>query len=150
MQRRTLHILLLAVGLLLMAACGGGGDGGGDGETGGAAGAGDAANGEELYMMTTIGDSGAPGCITCHSVEATDDPMQPSPVGPSHYGLADRAGDYVEGMSAEQYIRESIVEPNAHLVEGFPEGVMYQNYADDLTEQQINDLVAYLMTLNAE
>lgn len=148
MPRRTLHILLLAVGLLLMAACGGGGDGGGDGETTG--GAGDPANGEELYMMTSIGDSGAPGCITCHSVEATDDPMQPSPVGPSHYGLADRAGDYVEGMSGEAYIRESIVEPDAHVVEGFPEGVMYQNYGDDLTDQQINDLVAYLMTLNAE
>ena len=150
MRKRTLLILLLALGLLLMAACGGGGDGGGETEAGNGETAGDAARGEELYMMTTIGDTGAPGCITCHSVEPTDNPMLASPVGPSHYGVAGRASEYVEGMSAEEYLRESIVEPDAHIVEGFPEGVMYQNYADDLTDQQISDLVAYLMTLQAE
>jgi len=145
MRKKILITLLLVVALSLLAACGGD-DGGDDG----AEAVGNAANGEELYMGTTVGASSAPGCVTCHSVEPTDDPLQPSPVGPSHFGVADRAGDYVEGMSAEEYLRESIVEPDAHLVEGFQPGVMYQNYAEDLTEREIDNLVAYLLTLEGE
>lgn len=144
MQKNVLPILLLSLALLLLAACGGGATEETETEAEPAA-VGDAQAGEQLYNQNSIGS--APGCITCHSVEPTDDPLQPSPVGPSHYGLADRAGDYVEGMSAEEYLRESIVEPDAHVVEGFTAGVMYQNYGEDLTDQQIENLVAYLLTL---
>ena len=147
MRKNVLVILLLSLGLVLLAACGGGAGEETESEEPAATG-GDAQAGEELYSQTSIGST--PGCITCHSVEPTDDPLQPSPVGPSHYGVADRAGDYTENQSAEEYLRESIVEPDAHIVGGFTAGVMYQNYADDLTEQQIDDLVAYLMTLEAE
>ena len=48
---------------------------------------------------------------------------------------------------ATDYIHQSIVEPNAYVVEPFAEGLMYQNYGTDLTEQEINDLVAYTLTL---
>lgn len=151
MQLKRLMVLLVALALVLVA-CGGDGNGadgnGGDGVTEPPAEpVGDAQQGQELYNMTTIADTGAPGCITCHSTEPTDDPLEPSPVGPSHAGLANRAGDYVEEMSAEEYIRESIVEPDAHIVEGYSPGLMYQNYEEDLSEQQIDDLVAYLLTL---
>jgi len=150
MQKRLLMMLVAAFALLLVA-CGGDGGAEGDGATQAPEQAvGDAQNGEEFYNMTTIGDTPAPGCVTCHSVQPTDDPLQPSPVGPSHYGLADRAGEYVEGMSAEAYLRESIVEPDAHIVEGYNPGIMYQNYEEDLTTEQIDDLVAYLLTLEAE
>ena len=144
MRKNVLPLLLLSLALLLLAACGGGAAEETETEEQPAT-VGDAQAGEQLYNQTSIGS--APGCITCHSVEPTDDPLQPSPVGPSHYGLADRAGDYVEGQSAEEYLRESIVEPDAHIVEGFTAGVMYQNYGEDLTDQQIDDLVAYLLTL---
>jgi mono/diheme cytochrome c family protein len=161
MSRRITFFLTLLLVTVLLAACGGdGGDTNGgatngettNGEAGAPSGetAGDPAAGEELYQMATIADTGAPGCTTCHSVEPTDDPLQPSPVGPSHYGLANRAGDYVEGMSAEEYIRESIVAPDEHIVEGYQPGVMYQNYEEDLTSEQIDNLVAYLLTLEGE
>ena len=52
--------------------------------------------------------------------------------------------------TAEEYIRQSIIEPEAHTVEGFTAAVMYPNDAEDLTDQQIDDLVAYLLTLEAE
>ena len=94
------------------------------------------------FAQATIGANNAPGCITCHSLEP-----DVVIVGPSQAGLATRAETRVPGMSAADYIRQSIVEPNAHIVEGFAEGLMYQNYATDLTEDQINDLVAYTLTL---
>ncbi len=61
--------------------------------------------------------------------------------GPSQAGLATRAETRVPGQTAEEYIRNSIVNPNDYIVEGFAEGVMYQNYGTDLTPEQIDDLV---------
>lgn len=99
-------------------------------------------NGEALFAKPTIGANNAPGCITCHSLEA-----DVVIVGPSQAGLATRAESRVPGQSAEDYIRASITDPNAFVVEGFAEGVMYQNYGTDLTAAEINDLVAFSLTL---
>lgn len=140
MSKKTLFVLFLSLVMLALAACGGGG---GDAETPPEAEAiGNAANGETLFAQATIGPNNAPGCITCHSLEP-----DVVIVGPSQAGLATRAQSRVAGMSAADYIHQSIVEPNAYIVEGFAEGLMYQFYATDLTEDQINDLVAYTLTL---
>ena len=66
-------------------------------------------------------------------------------VGPSLAGVADRAGSRVAGLSAEEYIRTSIVHPSAFIVAGFQD-VMQKNFGDVLSSGQINDLIAYLMT----
>ncbi|MFN2135617.1 MAG: c-type cytochrome [Candidatus Promineifilaceae bacterium] len=142
MYRKVLLTMLVLALVTLLAACGGGGEQAAT-EGGGTTSVGDAAHGKELYEQTVIGSASAPGCVTCHS-------MEPGVVlvGPSHAGLATRAGEYQEGIAAEDYLRESISNPDAHLVEGFAPGVMYQNYAEDLSARDINDLVAFLMTLN--
>ena len=49
-------------------------------------------------------------------------------------------------MTAEEYIHESILKPNAYVVENYKEGDMYQKWEAELSEQQIADLVAYLIT----
>ena len=41
-------------------------------------------------------------------------------------------------------IRESIVEPNEETAEGFPAGIMPQDYGEKLTPEQLADLVAFL------
>ena len=83
-----------------------------------------------------------PGCITCHSLE----PGVTS-VGPSVATIGAEAGSRVSGTSAEEYLRESILEPDAHVAEGFAAGIMPKGFATALTEQQVNDLVAYMLTL---
>jgi nitric oxide reductase subunit C len=133
--------LLLFVLVLALAACGGGGDGEQEEPASGGGAGGDAANGEELFKQTTL-ESQA-GCITCHSLE----PDQVI-VGPSMAGVADRAGDRVSGLSAEEYLRQSILETNAYVVEGFPEGVMPAAFSDALSDQQVDDLVAFMLTLD--
>ncbi len=127
--------MLLSFGLV---ACGGGDEATDEEPTP----VGDAANGERLFNATTIGAAEAPGCITCHSLEPGV-----VMVGPSQSDVGTRAETAVAGMSAEEYLRQSIVEPNAHVAEGFVEGVMYQNYGEELTNSQIDDLVAFMLTL---
>ena len=141
MNKKMLLTMLVLALVLLLAACGGGGSD--TAESGSSNGSDDAAaNGEMLYNQVTIGSASAPGCVTCHSLEP--DVVL---VGPSHAGLANRAGTYQEGMSAEDYLRESIVDPDAHIVEGFTPGVMTQTFATDLKASEVNDLIAYMMTL---
>ena len=143
MKKYLFTILLVSAVALFLAACGGGGEsadsGGGDEAASGSVG--NAANGEKLYTSPTIGSASAPGCNTCHSLEEGV-----VLVGPSHAGMGARAETAVEGMSAEEYLRESIVNPDAHLTEGYAAGVMYQNYGAEIPEPQINDLVAFLLT----
>jgi hypothetical protein len=45
----------------------------------------------------------------------------------------------------EQYLFESIVLPNVHVVEGFAP-IMPDTYSRTLTEQDVADLIEYLMT----
>lgn len=126
-------VLLLVLGLALMvalSACGGGGE------------AGDSAAdaGKVLFAQTVIGNQA--GCITCHSLDAGV-----VVVGPSMAGIGSRAGSTVSGQSAEAYLKESILNPDAHLVEGYPAGTMPQVWGEQLTGEQIDQLVAYLLTL---
>lgn len=127
MSKKALFVL--AVISLVLAACGGQPTPVGDPEAG-----------EALFNQQAI-DS-APGCVTCHSTQPGE-----VLVGPSLAGIANQAGERVEGQSAEEYLRTSILEPDAHVVEGFSPGVMYQEYEQALSDEQVDNLVAYLLTL---
>lgn len=126
----------LALTAMVLVGCSGGG-----GSAPVASDVGDVAAGEELFSQLVIGEI-IPGCINCHSVE-------PGVVlvGPSLAGMGAAAATRVPGKSAEDYLRESIINPNAYISEGFPAGYMYVDYAADLTEEEIDNLVAYMMTL---
>lgn len=91
---------------------------------------GNVAAGEALYS--------ALGCIACHSLDGT------AGVGPSYLGLGGRAAEMIEGYSAAEYVRESILNPCAFVVEGFS-CVMPQNYGDQLNPQDLADLVAFTL-----
>lgn len=135
MRKTTLFVVVGVIAALVLAACGGGAS---QAPAGGAAsGAGDAAAGKTLFAQSVIGAN--PGCITCHSLEAGK-----TLVGPSVAGIASRAGSTVSGQSAEQYLKQSLTEPDAHLVKGFAKGLMPK---PTLTDKQVNDLVAYMLTL---
>jgi len=123
-------LLLIALALLL-SACGGSGE---------AEGEGDLERGKVLFQQG--GGSGAPACSSCHSTEPGK-----IIVGPSLAGVASRAGERKPGITAEEYLRESILDPNAYVVDGFARGVMYQRFGEILSEKDINSLVAYLLTL---
>lgn len=81
-------------------------------------------------------------CSSCHAFDS-----EVSMVGPGLLNLPIRAEARVDGEVAERYLYNSILHPNDFIVDSYPEGVMPAIYADLFTEEEILDLVAYLMTL---
>jgi nitric oxide reductase subunit C len=94
-----------------------------------------------------------PACNACHSVAPGA-----NMAGPTLAGLATRAAQTVAdpgykggARDVEAYIRESIVQPSAHLVPGAMYSANGQSFMPttygSLQPQQIDQLVAYLATL---
>jgi len=50
------------------------------------------------------------------------------------------------GYSGEMYLIESIVQPNAYLVDGYNSGVMPENFGIRMENQHLADMIAFLMT----
>ena len=93
-------------------------------------------------QIFNAGENGAPACVSCHSLDPNNQTVAPSLV-----GLASRAASRVSGLNAEDYVRQSIMTPNAFIVPGYSSGLMYPNYAQKLTPDQIDGLIAYVLGL---
>jgi cytochrome c oxidase subunit II len=82
------------------------------------------------------------GCMACHSADGSPG------VGPSFAGLwmSDRTMQDGEVITAdENYIRESILDPNASITEGY-DPVM-PSYQGTISDRQIDDIIEYIKTL---
>jgi hypothetical protein len=64
---------------------------------------------------------------------------------PTFKGLSQTAAERVEGMTAEEYLRESIVNPDAVVI-GDHYLQMPLDYGEVLTDEQINDLIAFMLS----
>jgi mono/diheme cytochrome c family protein len=100
----------------------------------------DVERGARLFAQ---GQAEAPPCSTCHRVISD---LVGFSVGPGLAGIGERADGRVAGMSAEAYLRQSILEPHRYVVPGY-RAIMYPDYRAHLTEQDIEDLITYLLTL---
>jgi cytochrome c oxidase subunit II len=98
--------------------------------------AGGAPSGKQIFAANGCG-----GCHTLAKAGATGN------VGPKLDDLAKAATKFGKQRheSAKQYVRESIVNPRAFIVPGFPKNVMPTTFGKDLSTQQIDALVDYLL-----
>lgn len=90
--------------------------------------------GEKLYKGKS--------CNACHSVDGS------VVIGPSFKGLYEREGELEDGASYtadENYIRQSILEPQEQIVEGF-QPVM-PSFKGILSDAEITAIIAYIKTL---
>lgn len=123
MQLRSIAKLAL-VGLPLAAACTGG--------TGGAT----SEQGRQVAVQM--------GCTACHTADGN------ASVGPTWKGLWGKQERLSNGEPVtvdEGYIRESIVSPDAKVVQGFQPGIMPKDFGQRLSQQQIDAVIAYIKSL---
>jgi cytochrome c5 len=80
-------------------------------------------------------------CAVCHGASEG--------VGPSLGGMAERAAARIAGVSAEDYLYQSVIAPGDYLVEGY-DNIMPATYATDLSAQQINDVVKFMLEFSPE
>lgn len=93
------------------------------------------------------------GCAGCHTIPGV--PNAVGLVGPDLSKIGAEAAGRKSGMSAEDYIRESILDPAAFIAPQCPNGecpagVMPPNMGERLDTSDIDLIVSYLLTLTGE
>ena len=107
-----------------------------------AAAIGNIAAGEEFFNRPLEGIPHSVSCSSCHSLDPTNTHWAPTVA-----GISAVAAGRVDGMSDADYLRQSIIDPYAFQVEGeWASAAMPFQYADVLSDGQINDLIAFLLT----
>ncbi len=84
------------------------------------------------------------GCIGCHSLDGS-----PS-VGPTWAGAFGSERSLMGGTTVtidETYLYQSIIAPNAEVADGFPASVMPSNYGDMFTDEDIQNMIAFIKSL---
>ncbi len=112
------------------------------------------ADDDERALGEQVFRAAVPACNACHSIAPGA-----NMAGPTLAGLATRAAEIVaspdyqgQASDARGYIRESIVDPSAHIIPGAmysADGTSFMptGYDKSLTDEQIDQLTAYLETL---
>lgn len=97
---------------------------------------------EESQRQGELLFNGIATCNACHTVNAVG-----GLVGPDLVGIAVRIVANHSDLSVEAALELEIVNPTEHVTENFRGDLMPLNYVDILTPQQIQDIVAYLVSL---
>ena len=85
-------------------------------------------------------------CLTCHTIGESGSLRFPDLA-----AVGARAGSRIEGYSDVEYLAESLYEPDAYLVEGFPGGMPSIGKPPiSLTDAEILAVIAYLQSLGGE
>ena len=82
----------------------------------------------------------AAGCAGCHTFSPA---KSTGTIGPNLNELKTEAAKMEKGKSADQYIRESIEDPGAFLVKGYPNAM--PSFKGRLTDEQIKALIDFLL-----
>ncbi len=84
------------------------------------------------------------GCTACHSIDGS------VLVGPSWQGIYGSQETLTDGTTVtvdDEYIRESIVDPNIKIVEGFLPNLMPQTFGDTLSDSDIEAITEFIKSL---
>jgi cytochrome c oxidase subunit 2 len=79
------------------------------------------------------------GCNSCHTFKPAGATAK---IGPDLDKLSQEAQR--AGKPLQQFIRQSIVDPNAYIEPGYPKGVMPESFGTSIPKAQLDALVAYL------
>ncbi len=84
------------------------------------------------------------GCLACHSLDGS------VILAPSWLGIAGSEEELTDGSTVlvdAEYLHRSIVDPNAQIVAGFQPNIMPQDFEERMTEEQIQQVIAFILSL---
>jgi mono/diheme cytochrome c family protein len=84
--------------------------------------------------------SAFPGCSGCHTFAAAG---ATGTLGPDLAARL-RADAKSAGKPLKPFVYQSIISPNAYIAEGYPRGVMPQDFGDKLSDEQLAELIAFI------
>lgn len=95
------------------------------------------------------------GCVTCHSIDGS---IKSAPSWKGALFDDSKPHEFEDGGRVdtskpdawENYIRESIEYPQAHIVKGFKGYSAMSSYKGQLSEKSINGIIAYIRSLNGK
>ena len=85
----------------------------------------------------------AKGCGGCHTIDGV--PGAVGTLGPNMDGIGTRAESRISGLSASEYIEQSIREPGVFIVEGFDP--IMPSLASGISQPEFETLVSFLLSL---
>ena len=85
--------------------------------------------------------TGAGGCFACHTIEG----ISIGPLGPDLTHIGTDASGRISGVSAGDYLDESIRDPGAFVVPEFIDGLMPRDFEAKLKDQGIEAMVQFLL-----
>jgi mono/diheme cytochrome c family protein len=80
------------------------------------------------------------GCGGCHVLGD----LSSGVVGPQLTKIGEVGTIRIDGYTAEEYILESILDPNAYIVEGYDPDIMPKTFGETITSTALDDLVLFL------
>ena len=90
------------------------------------------------------------GCGACHQIGAIGEAHK---VGPDLSNIGNEAANRVPDLTAEEYLRQSLLAPNAYIAPECPNGPCTANampsFAGRLTETQLDTLIDFLLTMRS-
>lgn len=90
------------------------------------------------------------GCSGCHKLDQDQTADNLGLPGPNLRNLPETAGQRVAGQDAATYVHTSIVDPNVFVNEGYMGGIMPQTFSQQMSEEEINSLVDWLLDPNRQ
>lgn len=90
------------------------------------------------------------GCAGCHNLNESQTDANRGPLGPHLGNLHETAPTRVEGQDAYDYVHESIVNPNAHIVAGYSANIMPAGLDARMTDEELDQLVQWLLDPDRE
>jgi cytochrome c2 len=83
------------------------------------------------------------GCVACHRQGAANK------MAPAFNGIAERAATRRPPLTAAAYIYESITNPSAFIAPGKYNAAMPENFRERLSDRELGDIIAFLLTPDA-
>jgi len=87
----------------------------------------------------------ANNCASCHTFKPAN---ATGTIGPNLDTAPASDAKADNNMNLDQFVKQSIEDPDAYIAKGYSKGIMPTNFGTTLSSKQLNDLVAFIVSGN--